>query len=387
MVITAVEPLQCAAGWATWTFARVETDDGRVGYGECSDWQTPQALAGGIRDLADVIVGKDPRRVVALAADMTFQARQNPGGPLQKALAGIEAALWDLKGQILGASITDMLGGPTRDNIRLYWSHCGSYRSRHSKFLNTPPINSWEDLAKFGREVAASGYTALKTNPIRPSHPTHFARPLDKNLERHDLAIIVRQIETFRESVGPDIDICLDLNFRFNPRAVIQIARALEPYDLLWIEYDTYDPDVLAYGRRSIQIPLCSGENLTTVRDYARFFAAGAMDVAMIDVAWNGIAQSIHIAELAAAHDIQIAPHNYYSHVSTFMCAHVAAAVSNLRIMETDVDSAPWRDALMTNCPAIVDGYLTVPTGPGLGTALNEEVVAAHPPAYTLVEQ
>ena len=110
------------------------------------------------------------------------------------------------------------------------------------------------------------------------------------------------------------------------------------------------------------------------------------MDVAMIDVAWNGIGQSHHIAELAAAHDVQIAPHNYYSHVSTFMCAHVAATVSNLRIMETDVDSAPWRDALVTNCPAIADGHLTVPTNPGLGTALNEEVVAAHPPAYTLIE-
>ena len=116
------------------------------------------------------------------------------------------------------------------------------------------------------------------------------------------------------------------------------------------------------------------------MHDYARFFQAGAMDVAMIDVAWNGIAQSLHIAEMAAAHEVYVAPHNYYSHVSTFMCAHVAASVSNLRIMETDVDSAPWRDDLVTTTPTIDHGWMQTPTTPGLGTALNEDAVAAHPP-------
>ena len=104
------------------------------------------------------------------------------------------------------------------------------------------------------------------------------------------------------------------------------------------------------------------------------------MDVAMIDVAWNGIAQSLHIAELAAAHEVHVAPHNYYSHISTFMCAHVAAAVGNLRIMETDVDSAPWRDDLVSVTPTIENGWMRLPDAPGLGTALNEEAVAAHPP-------
>ena len=380
MRIVSIEPLQCSNGWSTWTFVRVETDTGLVGYGECSDWQMPRALAAGVHDLATDIIGKDPRQVGALTADMAFRMRQNVGGVARKSLAGIEAALWDIKGQALGVSITELLGGPTRERIRLYWSHCGSYRARNADVLGTPPINTWADLTDLGHEVVRRGYTALKTNPLHPGQPNYFTQPVDGNLERGDLAIIVRQIETFREAVGPDVDICLDLNFRYRPAAVISIADALAPYELFWIEYDSYDPEALAHVRRSIRTPLCSAENLTAVHDYARFFQAGAMDVAMIDVAWNGIAQSLHIAELAAAHEVHVAPHNYYSHISTFMCAHVAAAVGNLRIMETDVDSAPWRNDLVSVTPTIENGWMRLPDAPGLGTALNEEAVAAHPP-------
>ena len=380
MRIVSIEPLQCSNGWSTWTFVRVETDTGLVGYGECSDWQMPRALAAGVHDLATDIIGRDPRQVVARTNDMAFRMRQNVGGVARKSLAGIEAALWDIKGQALGVSITELLGGPTRERIRLYWSHCGSYRARNADVLGTPPINTWADLTDLGHEVVRRGYTALKTNPLLPGQPNYFTQPVDGNLERGDLAVIVRQIETFREAVGPEVDICLDLNFRYRPAAVIQIADALAPYELFWIEYDSYDPEALAHVRRSIRTPLCSAENLTAVHDYVRFFEAGAMDVAMIDVAWNGIAQSLHIAELAAAHEVHVAPHNYYSHVSTFMCAHVAAAVSNLRIMETDVDSAPWRDDLVTTAPTIENGWMRLPDAPGLGTALNEEAVAAQPP-------
>ena len=380
MRIVSIEPLQCSNGWSTWTFVRVETDTGLVGYGECSDWQMPRALAAGVHDLATDIIGKDPRQVGALTADMAFRMRQNVGGVARKSLAGIEAALWDIKGQALGVSITELLGGPTRERIRVYWSHCGSYRARNADVLGTPPINTWADLTDLGHEVVRRGYTALKTNPLHPGQPNYFTQPVDGNLERGDLAIIVRQIETFREAVGPDVDICLDLNFRYRPAAVISIADALAPYELFWIEYDSYDPEALAHVRRSIRTPLCSAENLTAVHDYARFFQAGAMDVAMIDVAWNGIAQSLHIAELAAAHEVHVAPHNYYSHISTFMCAHVAAAVGNLRIMETDVDSAPWRNDLVSVTPTIENGWMRLPDAPGLGTALNEEAVAAHPP-------
>ena len=113
--------------------------------------------------------------------------RQNVGGVARKSLAGIEAALWDIKGQALGVSITELLGGPTRDRIRLYWSHCGSYRARNADVLGTPPINTWADLTDLGHEVVRRGYTALKTNPLLPGKPNYFTQPVDGNLERGDL--------------------------------------------------------------------------------------------------------------------------------------------------------------------------------------------------------
>ena len=103
------------------------------------------------------------------------------------------------------------------------------------------------------------------------------------------------------------------------------------------------------------------------------------MDFAMVDVPWNGLTESRKIAALAEMHEINIAPHNYYSHLSTIMSAHLCASVPNVKIMETDVDSPPWRDDIVTELPDIRDGYLFLPKGPGLGTKLNEKEIAKHP--------
>jgi galactonate dehydratase len=104
------------------------------------------------------------------------------------------------------------------------------------------------------------------------------------------------------------------------------------------------------------------------------------MDVAIIDVPWNGIAESLKIAAMADAYEVNVAPHNFYGHLSTMMSAHLAAVVPNLRIMEIDSDVVPWHDDLFTVQPVIDRGYMVVPTGPGWGTEVNEEVVRAHPP-------
>ncbi len=103
------------------------------------------------------------------------------------------------------------------------------------------------------------------------------------------------------------------------------------------------------------------------------------MDICMIDIPWNGFTEGLKIAALANMYEMPVAPHNYYSHLSTFMSAHFAASVPNLKIMEIDVDSAPWRDDIVTHVPEIRDGYLYLPNGPGLGTELNEKEIAKHP--------
>ncbi|MCY4110405.1 MAG: mandelate racemase/muconate lactonizing enzyme family protein, partial [Chloroflexi bacterium] len=114
-------------------------------------------------------------------------------------------------------------------------------------------------------------------------------------------------------------------------------------------------------------------------RDFLPFLEGHAVDVAVIDVPWNGLAQSVEIATLAATYEINVAPHNYYSHLATFIAAQWSACVSNLAMMEIDVDSAPWRDDIVTALPEIADGHMRIPTAPGWGTDLDEVAIAEHP--------
>ena len=110
------------------------------------------------------------------------------------------------------------------------------------------------------------------------------------------------------------------------------------------------------------------------------YFENHSMDVAIIDVPWNGIAESLKIAAMAEAYEINVAPHNFYGHMSTLMSAHFCASVPNFRIMEIDIDDVPWKDDLVTVPPTIEDGHLILPTGPGWGADINEKAVRAHPP-------
>ncbi len=158
------------------------------------------------------------------------------------------------------------------------------------------------------------------------------------------------------------------------------MARSMEPYDLYWVEIDTRSPKALRYIRRGTSIPVASGECLFGRRDYKPYFDHESMDVAIIDTPWNGVAESLKIASLADIHEVNIAPHNFYGHLATMMNAHFCAVAPNFRIMEIDLDTVPWHDDLVTVQPSIEGGYLTLPTGAGWGTEINEEAVRAHPP-------
>ena len=124
---------------------------------------------------------------------------------------------------------------------------------------------------------------------------------------------------------------------------------------------------------------ICSAECLYTMKGYKPYLEKHAMDICMIDLRWNGFIESRRVAALADMYEIMIAPHNYVSHLSTFACAQFCASVPNVKIMETDVDSVPWRDDLTTDIPEVKDGYLLLPKKPGIGTELNEKEIAKHP--------
>src|SRR5438105_11905220 len=161
MRISRVQPFHCDAGWRPWTFVKVETDAGIVGWGECGDSRNPYGVAGSVRDLEDLLVGEDPRATERLYWDMLRVFRQNLGGTAHKAIAGVELALWDVKAKALGVLVYELFGGPLRDRVRLYWSHCGTSRARNYDLIGAPPIRSYADVAALGREVVERGFTAL----------------------------------------------------------------------------------------------------------------------------------------------------------------------------------------------------------------------------------
>ena len=387
MKITNIETFNVDAGWRPWTFVKMETDEGITGYGECSDGRNPFGVTGTIRDLSAVLIGQDPRAYEMRFWDLIRGSRSNPGGIAATAIAGLELAMIDIKAKELGISVVELFGGPTRESVRLYWSHCGTSRVRYHQVLGTPPLRSMADVAALGREVVERGYTALKTNILFPGDPASLhmdgfgAGPgtTDGVVSRQLLRHIETLIGTFRDAVGPDVDINLDLNFNFKPESCIRIAQMLEQFDLLWAEIDMYDPAAIRDIKEATSTKICTGENLYYMREFIPYFECRAADIYMIDVPWNGFSQSKKVGDLAEAYQLNMAPHNYYSHLSSFIGASLCAVLPNVRIMEIDVDDVPWREELVTNLPEIVDGHMKTPTGIGWGTELNEEVARAHP--------
>ena len=387
MKITNIETFIVDAGWRPWTFVKVETDEGVTGYGECSDGRNPNGVVGTIKDFTPLMVGRDPRAYEMRFWDMIRGSRQSPGGIAAKAIAGIECALVDIKAKALGISVVELFGGPTRDDVRVYWSHCGSSRVHNYELIGVPPLKSMDSIAALGREVVERGFTALKTNVIFPGDTAsiHFGGfgggpgTTDGNVTSQVLRHIETLIGTFREAVGPDVSINLDLNFNFKPEACMRIAKVLEQFDMLWLEIDMYDHEAIRQIKDSTTTKICTGENLYYMREYLPYFECRAADVFMIDVPWNGFAPSKKIGDLANVFQLNVAPHNYYSHLATHMSASLCAVLPNVRIMEIDIDDVPWKDDLTTHVPDITDGYMKIPTRPGWGTDLNEEVAKAHP--------
>lgn len=386
MRITRVEPFHCDAGWRPWTFVKVETDEGLVGWGECSDTRNPLGVAGCVRDFQQLLVGEDPSAIERLYWDMLRAARQNLGGVSHKAIAGIELALWDIKGKALDVPVYALFGGPMRDRMQLYWSHCGTTRARHGQALGLPPLRSYDDIVALGREVVSRGFSALKTNIVVPGEPatTYFpgfgrgGGSTDGVVSVELLDCIERQIAAFAEGVGPKVQIALDLNYNFRPEGAIKIARLLEQFNMQWIEFDTWDPQALLQIKQSIPHSLASCESLVSTRQYRPFLELHAVDTAIIDVPWNGFAQAYAIGQMADAYELTVAPHNYYSHLADLHAIHLCAVLPNVRIMEIDIDDVPWKTDLVTRPPTIVDGHILLPKGPGWGADLDEEVLAAH---------
>ena len=387
MKVTALETLHCDAGWRNYHFLKLSTDEGIVGWSEYDEGFGSPGVTTVIERMAARVVGQEVSAHERIHAELYCYTRPAAGGVVAEGLGAIENALLDAKAKALGVPCYELLGGKVRDHIRLYWSHCATWRINQPAYY-PPAITDLDGVKAMGAEVREKGFTALKTNTFdydengKPSgYRPGFGIPFEPglNIERKQLRDLRTHLEAMRDGAGPDVDILLDLNFNMKTEGYLKILREIADLDMFWIEIDSYNPAALAYIRDHSPHPISSCETLLGLREFLPYFQAQSMDVAIIDAVWNGVWQSMKIAASAEAHEVNVAPHNFYGHLSTMMHVHFAAAVPNLRIMEIDFVMVAWYDEIFTNAPPIENGYMVVPDTPGWGTEPNEEAIKERP--------
>jgi len=385
--VTALQTLSCSAGWRNYYFVKVTTDDGVVGWSEFDEGFGSPGVGTVIEQLASRVVGQSVMQHERIREDLHCVTRPGSGGVVGQALGAIENALLDAKAKTLGVPCYDLLGGKIRDRLRVYWSHCVTWRAARRPFYQ-PEITDADGVRALGREVRERGFTGLKTNMFRyedgkiagwgAGFGTPFAPEL--NIDRKLIKGVREHLQILRESAGPDVDILLDLNFNAKTEGYLRILREIADLDMFWVEIDSLNPQALAWLRSQSRHPIASCETLIGVQQFLPFLREQAVDVAIVDTPWNGVWQSMKIAAAAEAHEVNVACHNFYGHLCTMINAHFCAAVPNLRIMEVDIDRIAWDRELFTHEPVFENGHLVVPDRPGWGTEPNEDAIRTHPP-------
>ncbi|GGH29323.1 galactonate dehydratase [Alsobacter metallidurans] len=335
-------------GTRNWLFVKVYTDQGITGIGECSGW--PRVIETAVRDLRALLVGEDPTHIERLWQKMqiAIMGHGMTGTVGAGAMTGVDMALWDIKGKALGVPVWNLLGGKVRDRIHIY-AHA-----------NTPEV---------ALSLKERGITAIKCGGV--SDP-------------------VRKVAGLRDAIGDEMDLMIDLHGPpwMTPGDAARLARALEPYDLMWIE-DPIAPENLDGYRRirdAAHVPLAAGERSSTIFGLRELIEHDLVDVAQPDTGRaGGITQMKKIAAMAEAHHIMMAPHSgSLGPVAEYAALHVMAAIPNALILERIEDDWDGRARTVIPHPQQVDGYLQVPDAPGLGVDIDEEFVAQFPSSQNL---
>ena len=385
MKVTSVEAVAVEGLAAPWLFCIIRTDEGLTGYSEFGEGRLANGMVGLVRDLSQLVVGRDPRQIEKLYMDMLRETQSAYGGATWQAMAGIELALWDVKAKALGVPVYELFGGPTRTEQKVYWSHLGTYQAGRAERIGAAPIRSLDDACRVVEQAKAAGYDAFKTNILIPNDNGPWSSisqgrsgPHDQPMTRDLMNIAVRQISAFREVAGPEMEICLDVNVNFKASGQIRLAHALEAHDLFWMEIDNLDAKSLRMVKDSTRVPICTGEQKLGPINYLPLFEERAMDVVKVDVQWQGFTPARNTAKMAEVYDMNIAPHNFNGHLSTFQTMNLCASITNVLISESDPVQVTWRDDLVTHMPEIKNGRVTIPTRPGWGTELNEKALKKH---------
>ncbi len=343
-----------------WLFLKVETDEGIVGWGEPVLEGRAASVAAMVKELSDYLIGQDPRDIQRLWTTLYRGGFYRGGGVHMSAIAGIDQALWDIKGKALGVPVHELLGGRLRDRIRVY-SWVGGDRP--------------SDTAAAAKEAVSRGFTAVKMNG--PAE-LQYIDSWDK------VEQVVANVEAIRDAVGPNIGIGVDFHGRVHRPMAKVLLEALEPYHLMFVEEPVLSEhlDGVADQLRGSPTPIALGERLYSRWDFKHALTSGVGDITQPDVSHaGGNTEVSKIAAMAEAYDIALAPHCPLGPIALAACLQVDAVSYNAAIQEQSLGihynrSNDLLDYLVD--PHVFDyhdGMVTIPSGPGLGIEVNESYV------------
>ena len=367
MKIRAIETLRADR----FMYVKVMTDEGITGIGELHPASgtggTPVLPLAGVQYCAEYLVGQDPLPIERHWQHLFRRCLFRGGADVMAAIGALDMALWDIKGKALGKPVYELLGGPTREKMRLYTHLRGSVP---------------QALAEHAAACVAAGFTAVRLYPFGDFSAT--GRDLASLSYTAMLRNAEERVAAVRAAVGPDVDVMIDVVNRLTPAEAIAVGRVLEPYRLFFFE-DPIEPENLAiWGdvAAKLPMPVAMGERLYTIYQFQELLnQKGAAFVRPDPSLAGGITNLKKIAALAEANYVSVAPHNPLSGVLTAACVQVDAAIHNFAVQEYPGDEyeRPKRDLVKAPLPR-EGGYLLLPTTPGLGIELNEEAFKHYPP-------
>ena len=343
-----------------WLFLKIDTDEGFFGWGEPVVEGRAHSVATAVDELADYLVGQDPLQIEKHWQAMYRGAFYRGGPILMSAIAGVDQALWDIKGKFHNAPVHQLLGGQVRNRIKVY-AWVGGDRPA--------------DIVQSAQQAIADGFSATKMNLTEELQVVDHLHKIDAAVER---------IASLREAVGNKLDIAVDFHGRVHAPMAKLLIKAIEPYSPLFIEEPVLSEqlETMAQLRRSTHIPIATGERLYSRFDYKQLLTLGAADIIQPDLSHaGGITECKKIAAMAESWDLALAPHCPLGPIALAACLQVDAVSQNAFIQEQSQGIHYNQSNDLTNYlhnPEVLhftDGYVDIPQGPGLGVDINEDYV------------
>ena len=346
-------------------FVKIDTDEGVEGWGECyTQADRDKQVVSHIDQLKRYLIGRNPMHIKHFL-QMSFDDFAGRRGAMDFycAISGLEQAMWDISGKVCQVPIYMLLGGPCRDKIRVYANGWGG--------------GNWDsnEIAEKAKKIADMGFTAMKFDPI----PGPWRTFVDKKVERQ----AVENVKAVRSAVGPDIDILVEMHRRLAPMHAVKIAKEIEEFNPFWFEEPVLaeNVDALASAKKAINIPVVTGEELYTKFEFREIFEKQAADIINPDVCnVGGILELKEIAAMAEPYYVVVSPHNYNSTTLGLSATiQVSAAIPNFLITEYFVNFEELGKDISTHPFEVDNGYIKLPTEPGLGMDLKEENLEKYP--------